>query len=126
MAKEFLAAACLVLGLAGCATQTRTERPVWSANYNMPFDTMVNCLAAPADGAFAVAPPTTGLGGVVHIGFTPASMPQVRSEFIVYRLPENATQVNWRRPGNVGGYDWVDGEARTRANRCGGVVFQGI
>ena len=126
MAKEFLALACIAVGVAACSNQTRTEKPVWSANYNLPFDAMVACLSAPPEGAFAVTAPTSGFGGVVHIGFTPASMPQVAAQYVVYRLPENASQVSWRRPDNVGGFDWVDVEARQRANRCGGVPFQGL
>ena len=120
MARGFWATVCIAVGVAGCNTRPPADPPVWSANYAMPFDAMVTCLSTNSDSAFAVSP-TTGLGGIVRIGFTPTNAPQAASTYVIYHLPDNGTQVNWRRPGNVGNLDWLDGLARTRADRCANV-----
>ena len=53
----------------------------------------------------------------MRISFTPAKTPQADSAYTLRRTA-NGTQVIWRRPGNVGGLDWLDNEARSRADRC--------
>jgi hypothetical protein len=121
MARAFWATVCIAVGVAGCNTRPPADPPVWSANYTMPFDAMVTCLATNADSAFTVSGPTPGMGGIVMIGFTPTNAPQAASQYVIYHLPNNGTQVNWRRPGNVGNLDWLDGLARTRADRCANV-----
>ena len=126
MAKLAWAAVVIALGATGCASTPRPGPPVWSANYAVPFDTMVNCLAStPAPTAFTVGIPTAGLGGVVTIAYVPANVPQADSYYRVYRVPENGTQVNWRRSNDLMGIDWIDSEARARANGCGGSSYQG-
>jgi hypothetical protein len=120
MAKAFWATVCVAVGVAACNTRPPPDPPVWSANYAMPFDAMVTCLSTSPAGAFTVSGPTYGLGGIATIAFTPTNAPQAASQYVVYRLPNNGSQVNWRRPGNVGNIDWLDGVARTRANRCAG------
>jgi hypothetical protein len=91
----------------------------------VPFDTMVNCLMSTPPGAFTVGAPTPRLGGVVRLNFIPSNTPQAESYYMIYRLPENGTQVTWRRANDVMGLDWIDGAARSRANGCGGVAYQG-
>jgi hypothetical protein len=44
---------------------------------------------------------------------------------MIYRLPENGTQVNWHRANDVMGIDWIDSVASKRADGCGGVPYQG-
>jgi hypothetical protein len=80
-------------------------------------------MSSPA-GAFTVGPPAPGMGGVVRLSFIPANAPQANSYYVIYHLPDNGTQVNWYRANDVLGLDWIDGEARTRANGCGGVPYQ--
>jgi hypothetical protein len=91
--------------------------PVWSASYDVPFDVMVKCLSAKPAGAFAVSKPEFFQEGVTRIAFTPAKTPQVDSAYTL-RSSANGTVVIWRRPGSVGGLDWLDNEARSRADRC--------
>ena len=59
----------------------------------------------------------TSAEDVAVIAFTPANS-QAGSTYTV-RKAGSGSQVIWRRPGNVGGLDWLDGEAHTRADRCG-------
>jgi len=119
MVKVILASVSIALGAAACAnTAPPPLPPVWSASYAVPFDAMVGCLSAKPAGGFAVSAPDLPQDGVAVIAFTPANTPQARSAYTV-RKAGSSCQVIWRRPGNVGGLDWLDGEARTRADRCG-------
>ena len=118
MVKVILASVSIALGAAACSsTQPPPLPPVWSAGYAVPFDAMVSCLAAKPAGAFVVSAPDLPQDGVAVIAFTPANT-QAGSTYTV-RQSGSGSQVIWRRPGNVGGLDWLDGEARTRADRCG-------
>jgi hypothetical protein len=114
-----LACTSLALALAACGGSAPTPAlpPVWSAAYDVPFDDMAKCLSAKPAGAFAVSKPEFFQEGVTRISFTPAKTPQVDSAYTLRRTA-NGTQVIWRRPGNVGGLDWLDNEARSRADRC--------
>ena len=48
MVKKVFVSAAIALAAAACQTQQNQPQPdVWSANYNVPFDVMVACLAAP-------------------------------------------------------------------------------
>lgn len=118
MVKVILASASIALGAAACtSTAPPPLPPVWSANYAVPFDAMVSCLSAKPTGAFAVSAPDLPQDGVAVIAFTPANTPQAGSAYTI-RQTGSSSQVIWRRPGNVGGLDWLDGEARSRADRC--------
>ena len=113
------ACALVALALAACGSSASPPPlpPVWSASYDIPFDDMVKCLSAKPTGAFAVSKPEYFQEGVTRIAFTPAKTPQVESAYTL-RRSANATIVIWRRPGDVGGLDWLDNEARSRADRC--------
>jgi hypothetical protein len=118
MVKLIVTSVSIALGAAACSDPTQPPLPpVWSATYDIPFDAMVNCLAAKPEGAFAVSKPEYFQDGVMQISFTPAKTPQAASAYTVRRAG-NRTVVNWRRPGNVGELDWLDNEARSRADRC--------
>ncbi|MEA2852880.1 MAG: hypothetical protein QOE02_2899 [Rhodospirillaceae bacterium] len=119
MVKVVLAAVSIMLAAAACSSSTAPPPlpPVWSASYAVPFDAMVSCLAAKPTGSFVVSAPDLPQDGVAVIAFTPANS-QAASTFTV-RKAGSGSQVIWRRPGSVGGLDWLDGEARTRADRCG-------
>jgi hypothetical protein len=118
MVKVVLPAVSIMLGVVACSgTAPPPLPPVWSANYAVPFDAMVGCLAAKPTGSFVVSAPDLPQDGVAVIAFTPANS-QAGSTFTV-RKAGSGSQVIWRRPGNVGGLDWLDGEAHTRADRCG-------
>lgn len=118
MVKLALASVSIMLGAAACAsTAPPPLPPVWSANYPVPFDAMVGCLAAKPAGAFTASAPDLFQNGVAVISFTPANTPQAGSAYTVRRAGSGSTVI-WRRPGSVGGLDWLDGEARNRADRC--------
>jgi hypothetical protein len=118
MVKVVLASVSIALAAAACAsTAPPPLPPVWSANYDVPFDAMVGCLAAKPAGAFLVSAPDLPQDGVAVIYFTPANS-QAGSTYTI-RKAGSGSLVIWRRPGSVGGLDWLDGEARTRADRCG-------
>jgi hypothetical protein len=118
--KQAIACAALALGVAACSGASSAPPPlppVWSANYDVPFDAMVSCLSAKPASAFTVSRPEYFQEGVTRIAFTPTKTPQAASAYTVRRAG-NGTTVIWRRPGDVGGLDWLDNEARTRADRC--------
>jgi hypothetical protein len=118
MVKVVLASVSIVLGAAACSGSAPPPLPpVWSGNYSVPFDAMVSCLAAKPTNAYVVSAPDLPQDGVAVISFTPANT-QAGSTYTV-RKSGSGSQVIWRRPGNVGGLDWLDGEARARADRCG-------
>ena len=119
MMKLVLASLSIVLGATACSDPAPPPLPpVWSATYDVPFDAMVNCLAAKGDATFAVSRPEYFQEGVMQISFTPAKTPQAGSTYTIRRAGGGRTVVNWRRPGNVGNLDWLDNEARSRADRC--------
>ena len=125
MVKKVFLSVAIALAAAACQTQQNQPQPdVWSANYNVPFDVMVACLAAPPTGAFQVyapAYPEAGLGRPGSCSI-PANTPQARSEYIVTQMVGNNSMVSWKRLGSVtGGLDWLDGEARKRADACAGM-----
>jgi hypothetical protein len=112
----------VVLAAAACQTQQNQPQPdVWSANYNVPFSSMVACLAAPPTGAFQVYAPSYPEAGMARIVFIPANTPQARSEYVVLQMVGNNSMVSWKRFGSVRGLDWLDGEARKRADACAGM-----
>jgi hypothetical protein len=122
MVKKVFVSAAIALAAAACQTQQNQPQPdVWSANYNVPFDVMVACLAAPPTGAFQVYAPAYPEAGMARIVFIPANTPQARSEYVVLRLVGGVSQVSWKRFGSIRGLDWLDGEARKRANACAGM-----
>jgi hypothetical protein len=58
---------------------------------------------------------------MARIVFIPANTPQARSEYVVLRMVGNVSQVSWKRFGSIRGLDWLDGEARKRADACAGM-----
>lgn len=124
MGKVFWPGMVTALAVAGCASPPRPGPPVWTADYAVPFDTMVNCLVSSPAGVFTVGAPVPGMGGVVRLSFTPNNAPQANSYYMLYHLPQDGTRVNWYRASDVMGIDWLDGAARARANGCGGIPYQ--
>lgn len=112
----FAAAACTTTSDSGNAPV-----PAWSSVYTVPFDAMVACLSQPAGEGFVVNLEPTSPPGRATILFVPRSAPQAESNYSVFRRTDGTIQVNWQRLGTVGGLDWLDVQARQRANRCGGV-----
>jgi len=127
MAKAFWGASLVAVGLAGCAyREPPAHPPIWSVGYGVPFDSMVSCLASSPSGPFTVSTPAIGQGGIVRIPVTSASAPPGTSQFVVYRLPLDGSQVNWRRPRDANGFESLDADARTRANECGNNDFRAM
>jgi hypothetical protein len=124
MRTVFGASVAMALGVAACSSPPRPGPPVWSADYAVPFDTMVNCLTSTPAGALTVGQPVAGFGGVVRLSFIPSNAPQANSYYVLQHLPNNGTQVNWYRANDVMGLDWLDAAARTRSDGCGGVPYQ--
>ena len=119
MLKKALATAVLATLAAGCqTTQNQPPPDVWNANYNVGFDSMVACLAAPPTGAFQVYAPSYPEAGMARIAFIPANTPQANSAYVVTRMVGNNSLVSWQRFGQVRGLDWLDSEARKRADAC--------
>jgi hypothetical protein len=115
MMKVFLVSASVALAVAACANpQDRPKPDIWTVNYNVPFDAMVDCLAAPPAGAFTTYAPAYMQDGVARIVFMPANTPQAQSAYVVTH--GGTSQVSRRRIERQPGLDRFDGE-RARANR---------
>lgn len=124
MHKHLMIPAAIALAVVGCTTTSdsnKAPKPAWSAVYTVPFDAMVACLSQPAGEGFVVNLESTSPQGTATILFVPRSAPQAESNYNVFRRADGTIQVNWQRLGTVGGLDWLDVQARQRANRCGGV-----
>ena len=120
MVKKVFVSAAIALAAAACQTQQNQPQPdVWTANYNVAFDVMVACLAATPQSGFQVYAPAYPEAGMARIVYIPANTPQARSEYIVLQMVGNVSQVSWKRFGSVRGLDWIDNEARKRADACG-------
>lgn len=130
MFKHLMVATLISLAAAACsdvdkmANQPLTPPkpvPAWSSVYTVPYDAMVTCLAAPAASGFVVNIEPSSVPGTTSILYVPQSAPQAESRYVVRRVPDGTIQVDWIRIGTVGGLDWLDVQARQRANRCGGI-----
>jgi hypothetical protein len=122
--------AALSLAAAACSTVDKLGSepiappkpvPAWSSVYTVPYDSMVTCLAAPAGSGFVVNIEPSSAPGTTTVLYVPQSAPQAESRYVVKRVPDGTIQVDWIRIGTVGGLDWLDVQARQRANRCGGI-----
>ena len=130
MFKHVMVPALLSLAAAACSTVDKLGSepikppkpvPAWSSVYTVPYDSMVTCLAAPAGGGFVVNIEPSSAPGTTTVLYVPQSAPQAESRYVVKRVPDGTIQVDWIRIGTVGGLDWLDVQARERANRCGGI-----
>lgn len=130
MFKHVLVPAFLSLAAAACSTVDKLGSepikppkpvPAWSNVYTVPYDAMVTCLAAPAGDGFVVNIEPSSAPGTTSVLYVPRSAPQAESRYVVKRVPDGTIQVDWIRIGSVGGLDWLDVQARQRANRCGGL-----
>jgi hypothetical protein len=130
MFKHVMVPAVLSLSAAACSTVDKLGSepinppkpvPAWSSVYTVPYDSMVTCLAAPAGSGFVVNIEPSSAPGTTTVLYVPQSAPQAESRYVVKRVPDGTIQVDWIRVGTVGGLDWLDVQARQRANRCGGI-----
>lgn len=130
MFKHLMVPALLSLAAAACSTVDKLGSepikppkpvPAWSSIYTVPYDSMVTCLAAPAASGFVVNIEPSSAPGTTTVLYVPQSAPQAESRYVVKRVPDGTIQVDWIRIGTVGGLDWLDVQARERANRCGGI-----
>ena len=130
MFKHVMVPALISLAAAACSTVDKMANepitpakptPAWSSVYTVPFDSMVNCLAVPVGDGFVVNIEPSSAPGTMTVSFVPRSAPQAESRYVVKRVPDGTIQVDWIRVGTVGGLDWLDVQARQRANRCGGI-----
>ena len=128
MFKHVMVPILISLAAAACSTVDKMANepvkpppPAWSSIYTVPFDAMVNCLAVPVGDGFVVNIEPTSAPGTTTVSYVPRSAPQAQSRYVVKRVPDGTIQVDWLRVGTVGGMDWLDVQARQRANRCGGI-----
>ncbi len=130
MFKHVWVPALLSLAAAACSTVDKLGSepikppkpvPAWSNVYTVPYDAMVTCLAAPAGDGFVVNIEPSSAPGTTSVLYVPRSAPQAESRYVVKRVPDGTIQVDWICIGSVGGLDWLDVQARQRANRCGGL-----
>lgn len=124
MSKHAVMLVGVAIAVAACTSTSpaKPPKPAWTNIYTVPLDAMVACLSQPAGEGFVVSQTPSLQPGVVTINYVPRSAPQAESHYLVSRVPDGTIQVSWQRLGNVGGLDWLDVQARERANRCGGTA----
>jgi hypothetical protein len=121
MTRNVVVSILVALGVSACASPaSKPKPPIWTADYGVPFDIMAGCLAAQPGDAFTASSQISTKAGTATVSFLPRNAPQAESAYTVRRTGSGTSQVSWQRLGNVGGLDWLDIEARNRANRCGG------
>jgi hypothetical protein len=108
-----------VCALAACQSQGQLDQkpPTWSAAYQVPWETMANCIVARSQRPLVTITPTfhsrEGRAEVVESSPTGG----VLGTFDIRRLSTGATQVSYRSiyggPGTTAG-----GDARNIADRC--------
>lgn len=119
-----LCAVLLASGLAACTTTDLTNKPqptppLWSSSYSVGYTVMANCLAAQPIGGFTGVAQTDGNTAIVTLSLNDGTQLNIR--FIVQRTGQGTSVVEWRRLLTVGGWEPIDGEARNRADACGGL-----
>lgn len=124
MSKHAVMLVVVAIAAAACTSTSpdKPPKPAWTNIYTVPLDAMVACLSQPAGEGFVVSQTPSLQPGVVTINYVPRSAPQAESRYLVSRVPDGTIQVSWQRLGSVGGLDWLDVQARERANRCGGTA----
>lgn len=120
MARRMIVSFLVIMSAAACATPAQQQKPpAWTATYAASFDAMANCLSR-QERNFAVSPQISQATGVATIGYNPQTAPQAEAQYTVRRTGPGSVEVSWRRFGNIGGLDWLDVEARSRADNCAG------
>lgn len=108
-------------GVAGCYSvdDVRGGPIVWTANYNVPFDTMANCLAVQYGREYSVVPSLFQSERRATVTLNMPAGAAVVAEFQI-RETTSGTQVSWQHVGSTDGAQRsVDRQARERADRCG-------
>jgi hypothetical protein len=124
MTIRILCAVLLALGVAACtttglATKPQPNPPLWTSSYNVGYTAMANCLAAQPIGGFSGVSRIEADTAIVTLSLNDGTQMNIR--FIVQRTGPGTSVVEWRRLLTVGGWEPVDGEARNRADACGGL-----
>ena len=80
---------------------------------------MANCLAAQPIAGFTGVAQIEADTAVVTLTLNDGTPMNIR--FIVQRTGPGTSVVEWRRLLTVGGWEPIDGDARNRADTCGGL-----
>lgn len=112
----------LILALVGCQSASGDARPEtvsWSAQYDVPFDSMVSCLSANAAEPLTPAPQVSKQDGVARIVLAAAGAPpSVPEEYTVRRLDDRRSGVAWQRSQPVGTGNYFKDWSVNVAERC--------
>lgn len=109
-------AACTTTGL---TTKPQPTPPLWTSSYNVGYTVMANCLAAQPIAGFTGVAQIEADTAVVTLTLNDGTPMNIR--FIVQRTGPGTSVVEWRRLLTVGGWEPIDGDARNRADICGGL-----
>ena len=109
-------AACTTTGL---TTKPQPTPPLWTSSYNVGYTVMANCLAAQPIAGFTGVAQIEADTAVVTLTLNDGTPMNIR--FIVQRTGPGTSVVEWRRLLTVGGWEPIDGDARNRADTCGGL-----
>lgn len=109
-------AACTTTGL---TTKPQPTPPLWTSSYNVGYTVMANCLAAQPIAGFTGVAQIEADTAVVTLTLNDGTPLNIR--FIVQRTGPGTSVVEWRRLLTVGGWEPIDGDARNRADICGGL-----
>lgn len=109
-------AACTTTGL---TTKPQPTPPLWTSSYDVGYTVMANCLAAQPIAGFTGVAQIEANTAVVTLTLNDGTPMNIR--FIVQRTGPGTSVVEWRRLLTVGGWEPIDGDARNRADTCGGL-----
>jgi len=124
MTIRILCAVLLASGVAACTTTGLTTKPqpnppLWTSSYNVGYTAMANCLAAQPIAGFTSVPRIEPDLATVTMSLNDGT--QLNIHFVVRRTGPGTSLVEWRRLLTVGGWEPIDGDARNRADACGGL-----
>lgn len=117
-ARLVLSLSVLLLGCETTAEDVRIEPVRWSARYEVPFDTMANCLASGWSHAYAVTPLVYPREGIARVTMANKQAPMVMSEYEIRKLGEGTSEVQWRRRKILADLGGVEAKMREVADKC--------
>lgn len=97
------------------------DAPLWSATYNMPYTTMAACLAEKPIGGFTGVARIQPESGTATVTLTLNDGTPMNIHYAIRRTGSGTSLVEWRRFLQVGGFEPIDSDARTRADTCAGL-----
>ena len=112
-----IAAAVAVSACGATIDEVRSEPVRWTAHYDVPFDTMANCLAARTAEEWRSTPQIYPRDGKAYV--TASQLNTIVAEFVIKKDGDGASTVEWRRRKVIADLGGLEATARKNADKCG-------